>query len=128
MKSEERALMHTLQSITGKRFTEAMNKYADYDCETDNAIVELKVRAKVYSDKLIELSKMARNLLLAEELDKDFVYVVKDPSGIYYLNISENSRDILKREPVKLKCPKTTEFNNNEYVYKSCYTLKMIKI
>lgn len=128
MKAQERALMNKLEIITRRRFTEAMNQYADYDCETPNAIVELKVRNKVYDDKLIELSKMARNLILADEIGKDFVYVVQDPSGIYYANISEMREEILKKPPIKLQCPKTTEFNNNEYITKACYTIKMNKI
>lgn len=128
MKAKERALMNKLRSITQRDFIEVANRYSDYDCETPNAIVELKVRDKVYEEKLIELSKMARNLLLADEIGKSFVYVVEDPSGIYYANISEIREEILKRPPIKLKCPKTTEFSNNEYITKACYTIKMKRI
>ncbi len=128
MKAEEKQLMFELNVITGKRFTEALNQYSSYDCYTDNAIVELKVRAKAYDDKLIEVSKLGRNLLEAKEQGKDFVYVVKDPKGIYYANITKRSREILSKPPIKIRCPKTTEFNNNEYVYKPCYTIQMQKL
>lgn len=128
MKSQERDLMHKLSTITNKNFWEAPNQYSYYDCETSNAIVELKVRGKVYDEKLIELSKMARNLELAKELGKSFVYVVQDPSGIYYANVSDMSRQILMKEPLSIPCPVTTEFGDNRMINKACYTIKMTKI
>jgi len=128
MKSQERDLMHKLSLITNKSFWEAPNQYSYYDCETSNAIVELKVRGKVYAEKLIELSKMARNLQISEEIGKSFVYVVQDPSGIYYANVSEMSRQILMKEPSMIPCPVTTEFGDNRMVDKACYTIKMTKI
>lgn len=128
MKSKERDLMHQLSIITKRNFWEAPNIYSPYDCETKNAIVELKVRGKVYDDKLIELSKMARNLDIAESVGKAFVYVVQDPSGIYIANVSEMSKEILKRPASMIPCPITTEFGDTRIVKKACYTIKMNKI
>lgn len=128
MKSKERDLMHKLSTITNRNFWEAPDQYSPYDCETSNAIVELKIRGKVYEDKLIELSKMARNLEIAKSIDKAFVYVVQDPSGIYICNVSQESGAILKKAPSMIPCPITTEFGDTRIINKPCYTIKMNKI
>jgi hypothetical protein len=127
MKQAERDLMVELMLLSETDIHEAENPYSPYDCESDKAIIELKVRGKVYDEKLIEFDKICRNTIIAEEKGKDFVYVVKDPGGIYYKNISKD-RDTLSKPPVKISCPKTTEFSNNEYVDKLCYTINMTKI
>ena len=129
MKDKERELIVELMVLSGSKIVEQENPYSSYDCESDKAIIELKVRDKVYDEKLIEFDKFCKNYMVAKELGKDFVYVVKDPSGIYYRNISELGRDyLLKNRPKQIRCPKTTEFSNNEYVEKLCYTIDMKKI
>ena len=128
MKEQEAILIKELNDISNANIIAVDNVYSSYDCYSDKAIIELKIRNKVYSDKMIELDKMTRCLRIAESKDKAFVYVVKDPSGIYYLDITSNKESILSSEPVKMFCPKTSEFENTKKVYKLAYNLKMQKI
>ena len=53
---------------------------------------------------------------------------VYSSSGTYYLDITSNKESILSSEPVKMFCPKTSEFENTKKVDKLAYNLKMQKI
>ena len=128
MKEQEAILIQELNDISNANIKAVDNIYSSYDCYSDKAIIELKIRNKVYSDKMIELNKMTRCLRIAESKDKAFVYVVKDPSGIYYLDITSNKESILSSEPVKMFCPAKSEFKNTKKVNKLAYNLKMQKI
>lgn len=128
MKAEERILIEELEELSGKTITQMDNVYSSYDAYSDNSIIELKIRNKVYDKKMIETDKMDRCLRIAKSKDKDFVYVVKDNSGIYYLNISKNEDRIKATEAVSLFCPRTSEFDNNNKVNKLSYTLDMLKL
>ena len=128
MKSKEFKLMYWLEGRIEKEITPAIDTYNDYDCETDNAIIELKVRDKYYPTKMIELDKLVRCLEIAKNKNKNFVYVVQDPKGVYYLDITKNSSSILKSPASKIPCPKTTEFSNNNKIDKLVYNIDMIKL
>lgn len=128
MKADERILIEELEELSGKSITQMDNVYSSYDAYSDNSIIELKIRNKVYDKKMIETDKMDRCLRIAKSKDKDFVYVVKDNSGIYYLNISKNEDRIKATEAVSLFCPRTSEFDNNNKVNKLSYTLDMLKL
>jgi hypothetical protein len=128
MREQEAILIKELNDISNANIKAVDNVYSSYDCYSDNAIIELKIRNKVYSDKMIELNKMTRCLRIAESKDKSFVYVVKDASGIYYLDITSNKDIILSSEPVEMFCPATSEFENTKKLNKLAYNLKMIKI
>jgi hypothetical protein len=128
MKQKEYQLMEWLERRIERTITPASNQYSDYDCETDNAIIELKVRDTFYPTKMIELDKMVRCLEIAKEKGKTFVYVVQDPKGVYYLDITKNSSDILKTPASKIMCPKTTEFSNNNKIGKLVYNINMTKL
>ena len=128
MKHKEISLMKTLESIIERDIVPATNQYSDYDCETDNAIIELKVRDKFYETKMLELDKMVRCLDIAKNKQKNFVYVVQDPQGIYYADITKDSKSIVMKGAVKIPCPKTTEFSNNNKVDKLVYNINMIKL
>ena len=128
MKSKEFKLMYWLESRIERHITPAEDEYSDYDCETDNAIIELKVRDKYYPTKMIELDKLVRCLEIAKTKNKNFVYVVQDPKGVYYLDITKNSSDILRAPASKIPCPKTTEFSNNNKIDKLVYNINMIKL
>ena len=128
MKSKEFKLMYWLEGRIEKEITPAIDTYNDYDCETDNAIIELKVRDKYYPTKMIELDKLVRCLEIAKNKNKNFVYVVQDPKGVYYLDITKNSSNILNSPASKIPCPKTTEFSNNNKIDKLVYNINMIKL
>lgn len=128
MKSKEIDLMNWLENRIERKITPAVDMYSDYDCETDNAIIELKVRDKFYPTKMIELDKMVRCLDIAKAKGKNFVYVVKDSQGVYYLDITKNSAKILLTPAVSIPCPKTTEFSNNTKIDKLVYNINMIKL
>lgn len=128
MKDRERSLMKRLENISQRDITPAEDTYSFYDCESEKAIIELKVRDKFYPTKMIEFDKMVRCMDIAEQKRKDFVYVVEDPSGIYYLNITKNIKDILSTPACKIPCPKTTEFGNNDKIDKLVYNINMIKL
>lgn len=128
MKHKERTLMTELMLLSNTDIYEARDEYSSYDCYSSKAIIELKIRDKYYPTKMIELDKMVRCTEIAKDMNKDFVYVVKDPQGIHYLNITENLSTILRKPATKIACPKTTEFANNSKVDKLVYNINMIQI
>ena len=128
MKSKEFKLMYWLEGRIQKQIDATEDEYSDYDCETDNAIIELKIRDTYYPTKMIELDKLVRCLEIAKTKNKNFVYVVQDPKGVYYLDITKNSSNILNSPASKIPCPKTTEFSNNNKIDKLVYNINMIKL
>lgn len=99
------------------------DKFCSYDAYNDDYILEFKTRYKRYDDRTqAEQKKIEKNLALAEELGKKFLYVVSDPIGLYVFSISKMIKDGYKFEWVVTRCPATSAFNRREYINKDvCY-------
>ena len=122
MKSRERGVIKYL-NYKGLKLKESFNKYNSFDAYDNNYIVEIKVRDKYYSDKMLEASKLYTNYQQAQLSNKYFLYVVKDSRGTWIYNISRDIDKIISSEPQKILCPAQTEFNNNKKIFKICYLL-----
>ena len=90
-KSNEKKLVAILNLITDDHISLSEDPYSPFDASNSKSIIELKKRAKVYANKMLEVDKMERNLVEAYKRQKSFVYIVWDDSGIYFLDVSKNS-------------------------------------
>lgn len=122
-KDRERMLANAIHLATGKAVTLIEDNYSSYDAETENAILEFKIRDKYYQDKLLEVDKYVRNIEKAKQLNKAFLYVVQDPEGVYVFDAIKYGSEVIRSGVVNMKCPKTTAFENNEYISKPCYLI-----
>ena len=69
--------------------------YSSYDGETDKAIISVNIEDKPSDPKTLNLESMVKCLDESKEKGKNFVYVVKDPNGIYYLDVTKSASKIL---------------------------------
>ena len=99
------------------------SKYNSYDAISSDYIIEFKYRDKYYSDKMIEASKLYINYQQAQLKNRDFLYVVKDPKGMFVYNISKLIHHQIDYLPVPMKCPKNTEFRKSTKIIKWTYLL-----
>jgi len=85
-------LIQYLTKVTRSDIKSSNNIY--YDCESNKAVMSLRINNTV-KDKIILLEQMIRGINEAQIVNKDYVYIIKDPNGIYYCNVSETGGDIL---------------------------------
>jgi len=65
------------------------DEYCRYDACNNNYIVEFKSRRKHYDTQLIEYMKFDHNLTEANRDNKEFLYMVETPEGIYTFNVTD---------------------------------------
>lgn len=99
------------------------DKYNSYDAISNNYIIEFKYRDTYYDTKMIEASKLYINYQQSQLKNKQFLYIVKDPEGMFVYNISKLIYDITAGSPASIECPKTTEFGKKSKIIKFCYLL-----
>ena len=99
------------------------SKYNSYDAVSDNYIIEFKYRDKYYATKMIEASKLYINYQQAQLKNRQFLYVVKDPEGMFVFNISKLIHKEINYLPVPMSCPKNTEFRKSSKIIKWTYML-----
>lgn len=90
-----------------------------FDYESDDYLVEVKIRRKDYDPWIIEEMKVDTNIAIAEGVKKDFLYVNCFPPIIYIWNISKMIRDDFDFGFEKRGMPHTTEFGGRGMVTKS---------
>lgn len=89
-----------------------------FDYESDDYLVEVKVRRKDYDPWIIEQMKLDTNIGIAEGVKKDFLYVNCFPPKIYMWNISRLVRDDYDFGFEKRGMPETTQFGGRGMVTK----------
>jgi len=82
----ERSLGKPLTSTTS-------NRYCRYDAYNDDYIIEFKSRRKHYNTQLIEYAKFDCNMETANKENKEFLYMVETPEGVYTFNVSKMSEE-----------------------------------
>ena len=123
MKHKELEVLQYVNTIAKTNLRLAEDQYSSYDCEDDNYIAEIKVRDKYYKDKLIEADKWLRCCALAQEKNKQFLYIVRDERGTFVFNLSKHAQAFADLETNLYFCPKTTEFGNTEKIEKKVMLL-----
>ena len=79
-----------------------------YTPKGKECVIEMKFRNKYYETKMLEVYKYNKMM----EMDKDIVklYFINDPKANYMFWLN----DIVLGDPVELKCPSTTLWNQNK--------------
>jgi len=65
------------------------NKLCRWDAVSDKYLAELKCRRAHYNTQMIEYDKLDAVKVEADKTDKEFLYCVSTPKGIYVFNISK---------------------------------------
>ena len=102
----------------------AEDKFSSFDAESSNFIVEIKNRRKYYPTKVIEALKLFTNYQKSQLKDKEFLYVVEDPKGVWIFNISKNIKEIVATPVKAMMQPRTTDFSCKDKIIKYSYLLK----
>ena len=97
---------------------ESIDTFCSYDFECNLYILEVKARENFYDDWIIEKIKFNKNIQIAKDTNKDFLYL-SEYNGIGYVhNVSklvEKNYDF--KWHVK-NLPETTEFNKTNWIPK----------
>jgi|TARA_R100000501_G_C2581103_1_gene84338 hypothetical protein len=117
----EKDIKRYLLGLLDLKDTANFNRYCDYDLYGKDCLIELKARKKDYDEVLIEASKYIRIMRKAKITNKAFYYIVSSPNHLYYFDMGSIPLAELKAE--EIRCPLTTEFENNEYISKECYLI-----
>ena len=94
-------------------------KMNSFDYESDDYLVEVKIRRKDYDPWIIEEMKVDSNIAIAESVKKDFLYVNAFPPMIYIWNISKMIREDYDFNYENRGMPHTTDFGGRGMVTKS---------
>ncbi len=119
MKTEDviQAVMSAFPRMSELRaHPEPMNSF---DYESNDYLVEVKIRRKDYDPWIIEEMKVDSNIGIAESVKKDFLYVNCYPPKIYIWNISKLVREGYDFNYEKRGMPHTTDFGGRGMVTKS---------
>lgn len=84
---------------------------------------EIKVRNKTYNEMILEADKY-NNLITNNKLSY-YVNITTDTNKLIIWDL--NNIDLNKTKIEKLKCPRTTYSDKNDYVMKNCYLLPIHK-
>lgn len=84
----ELSVTETVNKESKREFRLVDDEFSRYDAEDKDYIAEIKMRGKWYPDCLIEHDKAQTNVMLAEQMGKEFVYIVATAEDIYIFNVS----------------------------------------
>jgi len=98
--------------------TETEDIFATYDCQNKNYIIEIKSRGKHYNPWMIEKKKYLSNLQLAEENNKEFIYLTEYRTKIMTWNITNLVKVNYDFKWQSKPMPRTTEFVETDTIMK----------
>jgi len=110
-----------LNTKSGTSLKEMVYEFSPYDAEDSNYIVEIKNRRANHKDPFLEVNKTLVNLKIAKQLNKQYLYVQQDETGVYVFNINKLDLDNIYKRFYNV--PATTDFENNERVDKEFWVL-----
>jgi len=87
------------------------DRFCRWDAESDKYLAELKCRRTHYNTQMIEYSKLDCVKAEADKTNKDFLYCVSTPKGIYVFNISELCKSDYNFNWENKRLPSNTEFS-----------------
>ncbi len=98
--------------------TKAEDEFSPFDYESDDYLVEIKVRRKAYDPWIIEQLKVDTNIGIAESVKKDFIYVNGFRHLLYIWNISKLVRNNYDFGFEDREMPWTTDFEAVQIITK----------
>jgi len=99
------------------KMIKAKDKHSRYDYENREYIFEFKSRKKHYNPWIIEKEKLDSNLDIADDMNKDFIYVTEYKDTLYVWNISKLIRDGYDFNFEERIAPNCTDLEDREYQY-----------
>ena len=94
------------------------DRFCRWDAYSDTHLAELKCRRAHYNTQMIEYSKLDCVKSEADATDRDFLYCVSTPKGIYVFNISELCKKNYNFNWENKYLPHSTAFGNSYNKYK----------
>jgi hypothetical protein len=91
--------------------TKAEDQFSPFDYQNEKYLFEFKSRKTVYDPWMIEKNKLEVNFSLANDAQKDFIYVTESRGEIYIWNISKllkNKYDFnfeIREAPISTELP-----------------------
>ena len=110
-----------INSRTSLNLMEHQYVFNPYDASDKNYILEIKNRRASYKELFLEVNKTLVNLKLAKQMEKQYLYLQQDETGVYVFNVSKLDLSSLKRRFYNV--PETTDFGNKERVDKEFWIL-----
>lgn len=105
------------------KLRKATDKFSYFDYENDKYIFEFKSRKKHYNPWIIEKEKLDSNLDIADDMNKDFIYVTEYKDTLYVWNISKLIRDGYDFNFEERIAPNYTDLEDREYQYMKIKTV-----
>ena len=94
--------------------TKAEDQFSPFDYQNEKYLFEFKSRKTVYDPWMIEKNKLEVNFSLANDAQKDFIYVTESRGEIYIWNISKLLKDKYDFNFEIREAPISTELPNKK--------------
>lgn len=91
------------------------DKFCRWDAYSDKYLAELKCRRAHYNTQMIEYDKLDCVKAEADKTDKEFLYCVSTPKGVYVFNISKLCKDNYNFNWEDKRLPSKTDFAGSYY-------------
>ena len=88
MKDIELRILKRYNELQNPTLEASTDQYSRFDAFNHKEIAEIKFRKIHYKITLIEFDKYAFNSMYGQVWNKDFLYIVGDPTGIYAFNVT----------------------------------------
>lgn len=109
----EKELLDILNDEHGLGLTHTdKDQYCRWDASSDKYLAELKCRRTHYDTQMIEYAKLDCVKEEADRTNKEFLYCVSTPKGIYVFNVSKLCRDSYDFKWENRRLPSHTDFAN----------------
>lgn len=86
------------------------NKFCRWDAESDKYLAELKCRRTHYDTQMIEYDKLDCVKAEADKTNREFLYCVSTPEGVYVFNVSKLCQDSYDFKWENRRLPSHTDF------------------
>lgn len=106
------------QELQVQPLTLSEDPFSSYDASNETYIIEIKSRDRAYDSWIIEKAKYSKNISLAIETDRSFIYLTEYNGKIMTWNINRMIADYYNFFWEDRPMPGTTEFSNNDVVSK----------
>jgi len=94
------------------------NKFCRWDAFSDKYLAELKCRRAHYNTQMIEYDKLDCVKAEADKTDRDFLYCVSTPQGVYVFNITYLCQIGYNFGWESKNLPAKTDFGKSEWIPK----------
>ena len=118
MKDIELRILKRYNDLQDPPLEAAEDRYSRFDAINHKEIAEIKFRKKHYAETLIEFDKYAFNSMYGKIWNRDFLYIVGDPTGVYVFNITLLNLENYDFRWDRRKMPEMTEFESSGSVKK----------